>query len=193
LAGGGILTRIDREGESEGLTTLAEILTNEAGQIERLNVREWNKSPQAEYQTLRADYVFFADYVQATRRINDTDTEHEEFHFSPQHTLIDLPITIFASLKFKQMTDDLETRFSFLRPIWWLKNSHLIEVFENTPHPDFTFGEINDLTPLYSKTPTIVYYGTMNRFIGVDEHNIPLQCQDHENKTITVLTEYAHI
>jgi len=188
LAGGGALTRIDCD---EGhRTVLAEVLTDEAGQIERLHIREWNTDSQASYHTLRADYIFFPDYVQVSRRLDDTETEHDEVHFPP-HSIINLPFVLYASVKFKRMADDQDPSVTFLRPTWRGKKDQLVWISEDVPRPDMTYGGVGDLTPRYLKTPTVVYYATLDKFIGVDEHNIPLQLQNGDE--ITILTEYAHI
>lgn len=188
LAGGGILTRIDCD---EGhRTVLAEVLTDEVGQIARLHIREWDTSPQATYHTLRVDYIFFPDYVQVSRRLDDAETDHDEVHFPP-HSIINLPFVLYASVKFKRLAEDLETSFSFLRFTWRHRRDHLVDISQAVPRPDMIYGEVGDLEPRYLKTPTAVYYATLHKFIGVDDHNIPLQLQDGND--ITILTEYAHI
>ncbi|GEM_PF-3406297 len=190
LAGGGILTRIDSEGI--GSSVLAEILADETGHVERLHVREWNTDAQSAYHTLRADYIFFPDYVQISRRKDDAETDHAETYFSPLTTIINLPFCLYVSVKFKRMADDLNTNFSFLIPTWRGAKDDLVDIFENVPRPDGgPFADVSHLTPRYTKTPTIIYYATLGRYLGVDEHNIPLQCQDGDE--ITLLTEYAHI
>jgi hypothetical protein len=189
LAGGGILTRIDCDYSPK--TILAEVLTDESGQIERLHVREWNTAPQATYHALRADYIFFSDYVQVTRRLDEAETDHHEVRFPP-HTIINLPFTLYVSVKFKRMAEDLETNFSFLVPTWHGAKKDLVDIFQDVPRPDQgPFGDISRLTPRYSKIPTVVYYATLGRYVAVDEHDIPLQFQDGDE--ITILTEYAHI
>jgi hypothetical protein len=184
LAGGGILTRIDREGEFEGLTTLIEVLTDESGQVERLNVREWNKSPQADYQTLRADYVFFADYIQASRRINDLDTEHEEFRLSAD-TIIDIPIIVFAGLKWKQLAENDSAQVPVLQPVWWEINKPLMIL------KVYVTSEVYPLNPEHLREKTILYRVASDQFVAINSHNIPVQCQNLEH--IINLTEYAHI
>lgn len=191
LAGGGILTRVDREHEFDGLTTLIEVLTDDDGRFQRLSVREWNTSPQADHKTCRVEYIFFEDYIQITRRVDEGAAQNTEVRF-PQTTILDLTISAFRNVRFERMAKAApdETVFTCLRPCWWTET--LIETLELT-RPDDIFGTINNLTPRYTKPPTIVYNASMDRYLGVDEHAIPLQYEDHQKKSLIVLTEYAHI
>src|SRR5688572_9147324 len=98
VAGGGILTRIDRQ--MLGMTTLAEVLEDEVGQFERLHVREWNVSSPLAYRTLRANYIFFKDYVQISRQFDEGEAQQDEIHFSPDTTILGMPFTVYGSVEF---------------------------------------------------------------------------------------------
>jgi hypothetical protein len=188
VAGGGVLTRIDQE--RRGMITLAEVLETDSGQFERLHVREWNSASQAAYRTLRADYIFFRDYVQISRQVNDDATVYAEIYFPPETTLIDMPFNVFKGVFLKRLMNNLDTAFSSLRPTWWLDKEGSVTRSESVPRPHIGLADSHGLTPRYTKMPTLIYDTDREGVIVMDDHNIPLQQQSTDH--IILLTEYAH-
>jgi len=181
LAGGGILTRLDHEFARQEGFLLGEVLEDEKGHIERLNVRSWiNKSP---IHSLRAEYVFFPSYVQASLRVNEDDTIHQELSF-PDDTLILLPFHLYAGTLYKQAEDSDAKKVSMFTPHWQPGASQLGYV-NIQPFPSIV-EKRDEVVLIGSYKLNSVNYG----HISIDGYGTPLRI---EGSWTTVLTEYAHI
>lgn len=189
LAGGGVLTRVDRE--TDGFMTLAEVLTDEIGSFERVTVREWNTNPNAPYRTLRVDYLFFADSIQVTRRFDDRATDHHTVAI-PAEFIMTTQFTLYTPLVFRGMLD-AQPKSTLVSLVW--QDKEPLVVWADAPPLAVAQGAVEHLTPRFLVPPTFVYYmfTPMKQFLGVEAHHIPVQFENVKDKFIAVLTEYSHI
>jgi hypothetical protein len=190
VAGGGILTRVDHTGFAESqYTTLVEVLTDETGRIERFNLRQW-PSANVSVRTLRVDYVFFPEYVQASQRINEEDTLHVELPLPAPHVVLEWsnlsPLSWGDRIRYTLEKSEDVTVFYLL----WGSEKFPGRVRLNSP---LTIENREEQVSSNEKEPPpIKYYLKGGDFVLIDTHYIPLSTEDALS-TRTILTEYAHI
>lgn len=200
VAGGGILTRIDQERRER--TTLMEILFNEVGTLERLHVREWTKgtqkvgrlekfmqNPPLRYRTLRADYIFFPDYAQISRRLDDNETITQEMTFPGPLDAVALwkistlyggqqaPLRAQFHLENKPMTT--------FEPQW--SSNSLGEVKQTVPMLSIETDETHPSEKAYNFADDCLIVLNQDGFMS------KVTDATENNAIVTILTEYAHI
>lgn len=200
VAGGGILTRIDQERRNR--TTLMEVLADENSTLERLHVREWTKgtqevgrfeqfmkNPPIRYQTLRADYIFFPNYAQMSRRLDDNETITQEMTFPG-------PLDAVALWRISTLYDGQQAP---LRAQFHLENKPMT-TFEPQWRSN-SLGEVTQAVPLLSietdeTHPSEKAYNFGDDcliFLNQDGFMSRVTDATENNAIVTILTEYAHI
>jgi hypothetical protein len=189
---GGRLTRLDRDARfTEGWSQLAEVLQAPDGQVERYTYEITQHKPNAPYKTLKTDYIFAPDVVQITRRVDHAEAEISEIALPTPQIVVRLldyhlfwgaaavrsappvaaPLTIFVPLQ----------KVGF--PAGKLVTGSLLTVTQVNVAP----------IKLGKKTyPAQCYQTKGERWVWVDEQQIPLRIVGLRDQTVDALTEYAH-
>jgi hypothetical protein len=173
LAGGGVLTRVDRENNQ--FVTLAEVLADEAEEIIRLTVLQWSMYPKSPYGIVRANYFRFPNEVHATRTRGDQPMTEAIFPLAPEG-YIHPPFKVFIGLAIGKAN----LRF---RPRWnWDEEDEEIGYVDSRPR---------DLTKV-DETPSILTYDLGTIRLIFDHHMILQEYHPPVNRH-TILTEYSHV
>ena len=193
LAGGGLLTRIDHEWE--GITALAEVLSDSQAHIERVTIREWNTQPSSSYHVGRLDYIFFPTYVQAIRRIDSQNTEQAEIKFDTLDTFISLiNFVVYWGVSYRELAKKENINRAVFITMLDIEDALGTLTSNVSPPQLIDQGSILWQNRLcHTKT-----YRQFGNTIVVDDNDIVLKAETekyshHLHQPHIVLTEYAHI
>lgn len=189
LGGAGKLIRIDQDGRFyDGRSTLAEILMNEDGRVERLNIRIEQSGESADYRSMQTDYIFLDQYAQVSRQIDGGERTYEE---------IPLPDEVFVRL----LDFNLMWGIALNRSIE--PGANALQIFVPFSKPGIPVGQVlQGMLPEVSSVQDEMLPNTEiaakrfetggRRAIWLDHHRIPLRIDQSNTNTIYLLSNYAH-